>query len=436
MGASIWADIALIALLILIGGVFVAAEMALVTLRESQVKTLAGKGARGRKVAALAANPNRFLSAVQICITFTGFLSASLGAATLSGELSPVLERTGMGPSAAGIVALVIVTLVISFFSIVFGELVAKRLGMQRSESIALALAGFIDLVARLTKPLIWFLGAVTNVVVRLLGGDPATAREEVSEAELRQMVTTAPSLTKEEREIVDEVFAAGGRSLREVMVPRTETEFLNGDESVQAARLALESATHSRFPVTGRSVDDIIGFLHIRDLMYRTDGDQTTPIRRLVRPVVFLPDTVKVLHALTSMRREGAHLAIVRDEYGGTAGIVTLEDLVEELIGDIQDEYDEAAPRVIAEAGRLEVEGLTTLEQFEDLTGLALPEGPYDTVAGFWVAMRGQLPKAGDSVTVVVASGQAPEPVRLEMTVTEMDARRAARISVRRLPA
>ena len=433
--SSIWANIALIALFILIGGVFAAAEMALVSLRESQVHQLASKGIRGKKVAALAANPNRFLSAIQICITFTGFLSASVGAATLSGDLAPVLVRLGLPTSASRVIALVLVTVVISYFSIVIGELAAKRLAMQRAETFALALAGFVDVVAMLAKPLIWFLGVSTNLVVRLLGGDPKASREEVSEEELRQMVTTSTTLTDEEREIVDEVFAAGERSLREVMVPRTEAEFLDGDMPAYKAIRALESATHSRFPVTGASVDDIIGFLHIRDLMYLDPTDRSTPLRQLVRPVMSLPDTVKVLTALTAMRREGFHMAIVRDEYGGTAGIVTLEDLVEELVGDIQDEYDQAAPGVISDAGQIEVEGLTTLEQFQDLTGLILPEGPYDTLAGFWVAVRGQLPSQGAEISTIVLRESDPDAdgIPVSMTVTQMDGRRAARIRVRR---
>ncbi|MDR2930242.1 MAG: hemolysin family protein [Propionibacteriaceae bacterium] len=434
--SSIWANIALIALFILIGGVFSSAEMALVSLRESQVRQLATKGARGKKVASLAANPNRFLSAIQICITFSGFLSASFGAATLADDLTPVLASTGMPGSVASVLSLIIVTIVISYFSVVFGELVAKRLAMQSAEAFALALAGFIDVVAKLAKPLVWFLGVSTNLVVRMLGGDPTAAREEVTEEELRQMVTTSTTLSDEEREIVDEVFAAGERSLREVMVPRTETEFLDGDMPAYKAVRMLESATHSRFPVTDRSVDDIVGFLHIRDLMYLDPTDRSTPIRQLARPVMSLPDTVKVLHALTSMRREGSHMAIVRDEYGGTAGIVTLEDLVEELVGEIHDEYDQESPSVMIEAGQIEVEGLTTLEQFEDVTGLVLPEGPYDTVAGFWLAMRGELPTEGDSVVADVVrrhGEQAGEPVRIRLTVTQMDGRRAARIRVGR---
>ncbi|MDR0782551.1 MAG: hemolysin family protein [Propionibacteriaceae bacterium] len=432
---NLWVNIALILVFILIGGVFAAAEMALVSLRDSQLQQLATRGARGRKVAALASRPNRFLSAIQIGVTFSGFLSASLGAVTLSDKLAPVFEKVGLPVSIAWGLAVVLVTVVIAYFSIVIGELTAKRLGMQRAVSIALALAGFVDLVAILARPLIWLLGVSTDLLVRLLGGDPATARVAVSEEELRQMVTTSTTLTDEERAIVDEVFGLGERSLREVMVPRTEAEFLDGDLPAYRAIAALETATHSRFPVTGQSVDDILGFVHIRDLMYLDPANRATPMRQLARPIMSLPDTVKVLPALAAMRRNGAHLVIVRDEYGGTAGLVTLEDLVEELVGEIRDEYDSEGPAVVSGADQVEVEGLMTLEQFADLTGLHLPEGPYDTVAGFWVALKGELASQGESVTTLLPGPDVDSrDVPVELTVTEMDARRAARICVRRL--
>ncbi|MDR1078178.1 MAG: CNNM domain-containing protein, partial [Propionibacteriaceae bacterium] len=174
-------NIALIALFILIGAVFSAAEMALISLREGQVKQLSSRGARGRKVADLAGDPNRFLSAIQIGITFSGFLSASFGGATLADDLGPVIAKLGLPQGASYIIALVLVTIIISYFSIVFGELVSKRLAMQRAESFALALAGFVDVIARLVRPIIWFLGRSTDLVVRLLGGDPRASREEVS---------------------------------------------------------------------------------------------------------------------------------------------------------------------------------------------------------------------------------------------------------------
>jgi putative hemolysin len=426
--SNLGANIALIALFILIGGVFSAAEMALVSLRETQVKQLSTRGTRGRKVAELSANPNRFLSAIQIGITLSGFLSASFGGATIADDLAPVVARLHIPAGPAYIISLVLVTIVISYFSIVLGELVSKRLAMQRAESFALALAGPVDVIARLARPVIWFLGVSTDLIVRLLGGDPHASREGVTEDEIRTMVTESSALGVEERHIVDEVFAAGQRRLREVMVPRTEVEFLDGNTPAYKALATIEAATHSRYPVIGESVDDILGFVHVRDLIQLDPELRRAPISQIVRAIASLPDTVKVLHALTELRRQGLHMAIVRDEYGGTAGIVTLEDLVEELVGDIRDEYD--AAEVNARPGDLD--GLMTLEQFDDFTGYRLPEGPYDTLAGFWVAQFGALPVIGDSIEVDLSKGEAAEPTPVEMTVTEMDGRRAARIAFR----
>jgi len=422
-------NILLIGLFILIGGVFAAAEMALVSLRDSQVRQLSVRGKRGRTVASLADDPNRFLSAVQIGVTVSGFLSAAFGGATLAEDLSPVLAAWGLPAAAADTVALVAITIAISYFSIVLGELTAKRLAMQRAESFALTLAPLVNVIATITRPVIWFLGVSTNVAVRILGGDPRASREEVTDEELRAMVSSSATLGHEERQIVDEVFAAGQVTLREAMIPRTEVDFLDGDMPAhRAIRVAAEGA-HSRYPVVGRDVDDVLGFLHVRDLFDLDPAERSEPISRLVRPVASLPQTVRILRALSTMQANNDHMVIVRDEYGGTAGIVTIEDLMEELIGDITDEFD------VGEVGPEpddidDLDGLTTLEQFAERYHYALPEGPYDTVAGYVMALLGRLPEVGDTVTStldpVTGDGQ---PGRFDFTVTELDGRRAARL-------
>ncbi len=426
-------DMALILVFILVGGVFAAAEMSLVSLREAQLKQLATRGKRGAKLAKLAESPNRFLSAVQIGVTLSGFLSAAFGGATLAERLAPVFLGWGVPEGLATALALVVITVVISYFSIVLGELAAKRLAMQRAEAFAMALAPMVDAIAKAARPLIWFLGVSTNAVVRLLGGDPNAGREEVTEEEIRALVTGSHSLGAEERRIVDELFDAGERSLREVMVPRTEVDFLPGTMAAHTAIREVQGAPHSRYPVTGQTVDEVLGFLHVRDLMDLDPATRNTPVSRLVRPVTFLPETVKILHALTVMRRAHSHLAIVRDEYGGTAGIVTLEDLVEELIGEIQDEYDVDYVSIVRTSGAVDVDGLLTLEEFADRTGYELPEGPYDTVAGYWVAQRGELPELGETVTVALEPVTGGGSSAFDMSITELDGRRAARITVRR---
>ena len=430
-------DIALIALFILIGGTFAAAEMALVTLRESQIRQLAAKGKRGRAIERLTSDPNRFLSAVQIGVTLSGFLSAAFGGATLASGLAPVFKEWGIPASVADPLALVVITIVISYFSIVIGELSAKRLAMQRAEGFALALAPLVSGIASLARPVIWFLGVSTDTVVRVFGGDPKLSKDAVSDEELREMVSGSTTLGQEERSIVDEVFAAGQLSLREVMVPRTEVEFLPSDMPIQLAYKEVRGAPHSRYPVTEGSVDKVIGFCHVRDLMDLDARERGGQLSGIVRPVLNLPETVKLLRALSAMRAAKAHMAIVRDEYGGTSGIVTLEDLVEELIGDITDEYDVVdgtSPTRIDPLARLD--GLTTIEEFAGLSGYVIPEGPYDTVAGYVMARLGRLPAVGDEVSVELSPCEPVEGDTAAPTwvfrVEEMDGRRASWISAR----
>ena len=429
-------NILLILLLVLIGAIFVAAEIALVSLRESQISQLAYRGKRGQLVAKLTSNPNLFLSSVQVGVTLSGFLAAAFGADKLSDDLVPQLERLGLSSGVADTISLVLITIVISYVSIVVGELTAKRLALQRAEGVALALAPLVDFTARVARPVIWLLGVSTNVLVRVLGGDPKISREEVTNEEIRTMVSGSTTLGDEERRIVEDVFAAGERSLREVMVPRTEVDFLPGDMPVHRAVRELIKAPHSRYPVIGDSADDVIGFVHVRDLLDPDLSSRTTPVAEVARPVLSMPDTVRVLRALSDMRRSSSHLAIVVDEYGGTAGIVTMEDLVEELVGDITDEYDVVAEERVGVRGDLVIEGLTTLEDFADKTGLVLPEGPYDTLAGFFMARLGQLPSVGDAISLELASIDPTdeEPAQVELRVSELDGRRAATFVVHRL--
>lgn len=432
------ANVLLILLFVCIGGVFAAAEMSLVSLRESQVRALASRGKRGATVSALASDPNRFLSAVQIGVTLSGFLSAALGGATLAGDLAPVLVGWGVPEEAAVTLALVAVTIAISYVSIVLGELAAKRLAMQRAEAFAMTLAPLVNVIAKLAAPFVWFLGVSTNAVVRLLGGDPNAAREEVTEEELRALVSTSASLGDEGRLIVDEVFSAGQVTLREAMVPRTEVDFLDGDLPAHRAVRIVADGAHSRYPVIGNDADDVLGFLHMRDLFDLDPVARNAPIRQLVRPIASLPQTVRVLHALSVMQAANDHLVIVRDEYGGTAGIVTIEDLVEELIGDITDEFDPAVPAAGEPASDDDLDGLTTLEQFVERFGLILPEGPYDTVAGYVMAGLGRLPEPGDALPATLAVAGSDEGLTedVEFTVAELDGRRVSRLRLERTSA
>ncbi len=422
---SLAGDIAIVFSLILLGAIFVAAEIALISLRESQVRQLASRGKRGAKVAELATNPNRFLAAAQVGVTVCGFLSAALGAERLGVYVIPKLEELGLSRSASNATSLVGVTLIIAYFSLVFGELVPKRLALFRTEEISLASAGFIDLIAKIFRPFIWLLSHSTNIVVRLFGVDPEEQRSQMSEEELLDLVSGHAALTDEERDIVEEVFNASERQIHEVMVPRTEVDFMDATLTVgKAIGLAVDKA-HSRYPVVRGSSDEVIGFIHVRDLLDTSLVSAGGKIQELVRSVIFMPGTKGILPAITEMRSQRQHLAIVLDEYGGTDGIVTLEDLVETLIGDIKDEYDTDEEEVSFESqtNDFEVDGLISIDDLRDEAGIDIPEGPYETASGFVMHFLGRIPVSNDVASI---NG-------LRFTVVTMEGKRVGKLLISR---
>lgn len=419
---QIWINVLVVLFFVLLGGFFAAAELALVSLRENQVQRLAESSRRGRRLASLTADPNRFLAAVQVGVTLAGFVSAGFGAAQIAPELAQPLISAGLAEGVAQTLAFIVITVLIAYLSLVLGELVPKRIALQRVEKVALFAAGPIDFIARLFRPFIVALSFSTNLIVRIFGIDPTAGKESISGEELRDLVAGHEELSEDERNLIDDVFEAGERELREVMLPRTEVDFLDSRLPVAEAVRRVVDQPHSRYPVIRGSADDVVGFVHIRDILDPDASNRGEYVSQMCRPVVAFPGSKVVLETLTEMRRDRQHLAIVQDEYGGTAGIVTMEDLVEELIGDIKDEYDvDAMPRQPRVLGQVVVDGLLNLEDFEDETGVVLPDGPYETVAGFLVAALTRLPVVGD--TVVEGDN--------EFRVVELDGRRISRVSV-----
>jgi putative hemolysin len=424
--SDVWLSIVMVVAFVLIGGAFSGAEIALVSLRESQVRSMAENGGRrGKAVQRLLSDPNRFLAAVQVGVTLAGFFSAAFGASTLSAPFADWLVGMGVSRGLSGTLALIVVTIAISYLSLVVGELTPKRLALQRAEGFSLIVAAPLNAIATLSRPVIWLLSKSTDLLVRLLGGDPKVSGESISQEELRDLVAAHESLSSDERRLIDEVFRAGEREVREVMTPRTEVSFLDASTTASRAAKQVADSNWSRFPVAGRDEDDVLGFVHVRDLFLPNHpAGRAATVGDLAREVKRLPGTAAVLNALSEMRRENQHLAIVVDEYGGTDGIVTLEDLIEEVIGEIYDEYDaevqDHGPRQ-APGGPREVDGLLNLDDFREATGLPLPDGPYETVAGFVLAELGRLPQPGDEIVV---EGRT-------VTVLELDGRRISRLRV-----
>lgn len=420
-------NVLLVMVFVLIGGVFAGTEMAIVNLRQSQVQAIEEGSPRGAKTAALVRDPNLFLSAVQIGVTVAGFFSSAYGASTIAPDLAPVLVGWGIGEQAASTLALVGMTLVIAYLSLVFGELVPKRLAMQNAVGFTKVLAPPLGGFAVLMRPAIWLLSVSTNGVVRLLGGDPKAHQEAVSAEEIRSMVTTSETLEDTDRHVLQSVFEAAERTVVEVMRPRPEVNFLDGEATVDEALRELATKPNSRYPVTGRDTDDVLGFIHLRDLL--TVEDRAAAVSTIAREITVLPGTVDVLQALGRMRSSGNQIALVIDEYGGTDGIVTLEDLLEELVGDIYDEFDDGLvpeDTALRQGQETEVDGGLILQELAQQTGIALPDdGSYETVGGFIMARLGRVPDEGDRVEAEGAS--------LEILV--MEGHRVGRVRVTRTP-
>ena len=424
MDPSVLLNVALVLLFVLIGGVFAGTEMAIVNLRESQIKQLEEEGPRGERTATLVRDPNQFLSAVQIGVTVAGFFSSAYGASTIAPSLAPVLVGFGLPESTASTAALIGMTLVIAYLSLVLGELAPKRLAMQNAMGVAKVVGPPLSLFGTAMRPVIWLLSTSTNVVVRLLGGDPHANRESVSAEEIRSMVRSSEALDHAESRVLADVFDASERTVVEVMRPRHQVHFLAGTDTVAEVRAEIRDTGYSRYPVTGEDVDDILGFVHVRDLLL-VDDLTATRMADLARPIEHIPGTVEVLQALNRMRAHADQIAVVVDEYGGTDGIVTLEDLLEELVGEIYDEFDlESWPepggldRIVEGDGTLD--GGLILQEFEAATEIELPDtGGYETVGGFIMASLGRIPVAGD--VVLVDGGR--------LDVVEVDERRVQRV-------
>ena len=400
-------NIGLVVLFVLIGGVFAGTEMAIVSLRESQVRAIEAQGERGARIAALVRNPNTFLSAVQIGVTLAGFFSSAYGASTIAPDLAPPLEALGLSAGVASTVAFIGLTLVIAYLSLVLGELVPKRLAMQKSVAFTKVLAPPLNGFARLMRPVIWLLSVSTDGVVRLLGADPREKGESVSADEVRDMISSNTEIHEDSRRLLTDIFRADDRRVAEVMRPRPDVDFLRGELPLEEGYRAVLDQPHSRYPVVGENRDDVLGFVHVRDLMAAfPDAAQegtASSVADVTRPILAVPGSTKVLAALRTMRQDGHQIAVVVDEYGGTDGIITLEDLLEELVGEIYDEYDGARQEVDAKAAEQlhDLDGGMILEDLEEMLGVELPDGPYETVGGYILDRIGRVAVVGDSIVV-----------------------------------
>jgi magnesium and cobalt exporter, CNNM family len=421
-------QILVIILLTFFEGVFVAAEIALVTIRRTRVDQLAEEGNRSAKrVKGLIAQPGRFLAVTQIGLTFLGFLASAYAAVNLTVSLEKALQPL-LGNTASA-VALIIVTLILSLFTIVFGELVPKSLALAHTESFALRLSGFIEVLLRVLGPLVRVLTAITTAVARMLGaGDQAQG--VMSTQELSILVERGGEqgiLEAEEEQMIQAVIELGDQRIHEVMVPRIAMVTLRATASMDEAIDTVIEGGHSRIPVYEETIDEIIGILYAKDLLPFLKGSVTErpSLRSILRTPVFVPESMSVDDLLHEFQRRKIHIAIVLDEYGGTAGLVTIEDLLEEIVGEIQDEYDAEEPLIVRISDdEARIDGRADVDDLAELfdTNLGLEDADeYDTVGGLIYHRIGGVPKPGDRVVV---DG-------LTLTVETTDGRRVGKVLV-----
>jgi putative hemolysin len=413
-----WLDLLLVLVLILVGGVFAAAEIALLTVRRHRLDQLADEGSRGARAAQrLIADPQRFLATIQVAITFLGFLASAIGALSFSQVIADLISGIPWEPirSAAETIAFLLVTLLIALTSIIVGELVPKTLALNFPERFSLIASRPLSVFERSLAPLVWLTTTISGFLVRLLGGRERPQTGLLSVEELKLLVQTGSEqgqIEESEKEMIHGVIELGDKRVHEVMVPRIGIKAVEADDPIDEVLDFIVRAGHSRVPVYRENLDNIIGILYAKDLLPylrpTADKDRPIDIRSLARPAGYVPETKRIDELLTEMRAARRHIAIVVDEYGGTAGLVTIEDLVEEIVGEIQDEYDveETLVEPIETDGdrrAYRLDGRVTMDDLRDLFELSDAEEPdeeaYDTVGGLIIHRVGRIPLVGTEV-------------------------------------
>lgn len=394
-----WVQLGLVAVLIILNAVLAGSEMAFVSLREGQLRRLERTSETGRRVAQLARDPNRFLATIQVGITLAGFLASATAAVAIAAPLTPLLDFLGRAAQPA---AVVLVTLVLTFLTLVFGELAPKRVAMQHAERWAMTVVRPLSALATVSRPLIWLLGRTTDVVVRLSGSDPHRQREDITPSEIRDLVTTHRGFTPEQRMIITGAVEITERILREILVSRRAVFTIDVDTPVELARTQLAASGHSRAPVVRNgNLDDTVGVVVLRDLVPAT-VDRVVDV---ARPPYLLPDSLRVADALRQFKADREQFALVIDEHGAVDGIVTLEDLLEELVGEIYDDTDRDVTAVQrGPDGSLLLPGTFPVHDLPDL-GVdmePLRNGDYTTVAGLVIAHLGRLPTAAGEKIII----------------------------------
>ena len=427
-------SILLLFALILVNAFFAASEIAVITLNDNKIKKMAEDGnKKAAKVLKLTENSSRFLATIQVGVTLSGFLTSASASQSFSGKLA---EKLAFLPMPSGIVygvSTVLITVLLSYFSLVLGELVPKKIAMQRAEELSFKFIGILNGTSTVFKPFISFLSFSTNVVLKMLGFDPNASEETVTEEEILMMVDAGEEkgvIGETAKDMISNIFDFSDITASEIMTHRTEVDAVEDTASIQDVVNLSISDGHSRIPVYHEDLDEVLGIIYVKDLLQYVGSelDKNIKITDLMRPAYFVPEGKRCSQLFTEMAERRTQIAIIVDEYGGTEGIITMEDLLESIVGDIQDEYDHEEEEIHkVDDHKFTVDGGTSIDEISDLVGVELPEGDYDTIAGLVVEMLGRIPKPGEHPSVQIEN--------LTLTVQEVEDRRIAKILIEVLP-
>ena len=435
---SLILKIVLLLVLILINAFFAMSEIAIISLNDAKLEKQAQEGnKKAKKLLKLTSNPSKFLSTIQIGVTLAGFLSSASASQSfvkmLSGALSSVADVINIPMSVVEGFSLVVITLITSYFSLVLGELVPKRVAMYNPEKISFRIAGILTFVAAVTKPFVKVLSLSVNAILRLIGIDPNSEPEEVTEEEIRMMVDVGGEkgvIEDTQKEMINNIFEFDDIDAGDIMTHRTDVSAVEINDPIQDVVEIAEKEGYSRIPVYEESLDKIIGIVYIKDLIgyIGSSVPKQENLRKIMREPYFVPESMKCGMLFQEMTARRVQMAVVVDEYGGTAGIVTLEDLLESIVGNIQDEYDnEEEDFSVIDETTFTVDGTTPIDEVNEHVGVNLPEDEYDTIGGFVISLLGYLPNDGEMNEL--------DYKNLHFTILNLEDKRIGKLKVEILP-
>lgn len=436
MDGDLWSQMFIILLLVGINAFFAASEMAIVSIRQSRLKPLIEEGNKSAKIVdKFIEEPSKLLATIQVGVTFAGFFASALGAKTIAVHLSDILKRSNQSviSAYADTISFFVITLIISYITLVLGELVPKRMALEWSEKIALSVARPILFLSKIAFPVVKLLTSSTNLIVKLMGGSAKSHDDQITEEEIRLMINVGEEkgiIRETETEMINSIFEFDDTVVKEVMTPRTDIAAININASLEEIMDVIVEEHFSRIPVYEETIDNIIGLLYVKDLfgMMKYGREFEISLKDIIRPAYFVPEYKKIDELFKEMQKSKTHIAIVIDEYGGTAGLITIEDLLEEIVGNIFDEYDDE----ILEYEKLDentylINGMLSIDEVNDIMHTELPEDEmeFDTISGMILSLSGKMPEVGDEV----------EFDGVEFRIEEVDDKRITKIKVKKRP-